>query len=209
MMLHHTQHTMTRTALHLNLLVFLLSLFFVNPQTTQAISVSHRALPSFADFRRSVQNGEADALRGVYVEDVLKLPVIQQPATDAYYVSTRNGEATQFALASQYGNTGLLAHNTLSGRMFSNLAIGQDVRLVYGDGRVEYFVIKQILRFQALDPDSISSTFRNLDRNETLSAGEMFNRAYVGQRRLVFQTCIEANGNVSWGRLFVIALPKR
>ena len=209
MMLHHTQHTMTRTALHLNLLVFLLSLFFVNPQTTQAISVSHRALPSFADFRRSVQNGEADALRGVYVEDVLKLPVVQQPATDAYYVSTRNGEATQFALASQYGNTGLLAHNTLSGRMFSNLAIGQDVRLVYGDGRVEYFVIKRILRFQALDPDSISSTFRNLDRNETLSAGEMFNRAYVGESRLVFQTCIEANGNVSWGRLFVIALPKR
>jgi hypothetical protein len=199
---------MTRTALHINLLVFLLSLFFVNPQTTQAISISDGALPSFANFRRSVQNGEVDMLRGVYIEDVLELPVVQQPITDAYYVSNRNGEVTQFALASQYGNTGLLAHNTLSGRMFSNLAIGQEVRLVYGDGQVEYFVIKQILRFQALDPDSISSTFRNLDRNETLSSGEMFNRAYVGERRLVFQTCIEAKGNVSWGRLFVVALPK-
>ena len=208
MMLHNAQHTMTRTALHFNLLVFLISLFFVNPQTTEAISVSHRALPSFADFRRSVQNGEADVLRGVYVEDVLKLPVVQQPVTDAYYVSNRNGEVTQFALAAQYGNTGLLAHNTLSGRMFSNLAIGQEVRLVYGDGQVEYFVIRQILRFQALDPASVSSTFRNLDRNETLSSGEMFNRAYVGERRLVFQTCIEAKGNVSWGRLFVVALPK-
>jgi hypothetical protein len=208
MTLHHAQHPMTRTALHFNLLVFLLSLFFVNPQTTQAISISDGALPGFADFRRSVQNGEADVLRGVYVEDVIELPVVQQPITDSYYVSNRNGEVTQFALASQYGNTGLLAHNTLSGRMFSNLAIGQEVRLVYGDGRVEDFVIQQILRFQALDPASISSTFQNLDRNETLSAGEMFNRAYVGERRIVFQTCIEAQGNVSWGRLFIIALPK-
>lgn len=199
---------MTRTALHLNLLVFLLSLFFVNPQTTQAISISDGGFPGFADFRRSVKNGEADLLRGVYVEDVLELPVVQQPITDAYYVSNRNGEVTQFALASQYGNIGLLAHNTLSGRIFSNLAVGQEVRLVYGDGRVEEFVIQQLLHFQALDPDSISSTFRNLDRNETLSSGELFNRAYVGERRLVFQTCIEAQGNVSWGRLFVIAVPK-
>jgi hypothetical protein len=208
MMLHHVQHTMTRTVLNLNLLVFLLSLFFVNPHTTQAISISDGVLPGFADFSRSVQNGEASVLRGVYVENVLKLPVVQQPANYPYYVSNRNDEATQFALASQYGNIGLLAHNTRSGQFFSKLAIGQEVRLVYGDGRVEYFEIKQILRFQALDPESVSSTFRNLNRNENLSAGEVFNRAYVGERRVVFQTCIEANGNVSWGRLFVVAIPK-
>ena len=80
--------------------------------------------------------------------------------------------------------------------------------MLYGDGRVEYFVIKRILRFQALDPESVLSTFRNLDRNETLSSGEMFNRVYAGEHRLVFQTCIEAKGNVSWGRLFVVALPR-
>jgi hypothetical protein len=147
-------------------------------------------------------------LRGVYVEDVLKLPVVQQPADNLYHVSNRNGEATQFAMASQYGNTGLLAHNTLSGRFFSKLSIGQEVRLVYGDGKVEYFVIKQSLRFQALDPESVSSRFRNLDRNETLSAVEMFNRVYAVEGRLIFQTCIEANGNASWGRLFIIAIPK-
>ena len=101
-----------------------------------------------------------------------------------------------------------MAHNTLSGRAFSRLAIGQEVRLVYGDGRVETFVVSQILRFQALDPKSVSSTFRSLDQNESLSAGEVFHRAYVGERRLVFQTCIEAEGNLSWGRLFVVALPK-
>lgn len=207
MMLNNIQHTMTRTALHLSLFVFILTNFFLNPVSTQAIGNPDETL-GFEEFRQSVQNGRADLPRGVYVENVLQLPVVQQPIDRPYYVSNRNGEATQFGMTSQYGNVGLLAHNTLSGRSFSNLSIGQEVRLLYGDGRVEYFVVKQILRFQALDPESVSSSFRNLDRNEILSAGEMFNRAYVGERRLVFQTCIEAEGNASWGRLFVVALPK-
>jgi hypothetical protein len=208
MTLHNVQYTMTRTALHLYFLVFLLSTFFLNPGSTQAIGNPDGTLPSFADFSRSVQNGEAGVLRGVYVPDVLALPIIQQPQDHPYYVSNREGEATQFSMVSQYGNIGLLAHNTLSGRFFSNLVIGHEVRLVYGDGNVDHFVIKQILRFQALDPQSVTSTFRNLDRNETLSTGEMFNRAYVGESRLVFQTCIKADGNVSWGRLFIVAMPK-
>ncbi len=200
---------MTRTSLHLNLLVFFLASFFLNPRPFQLIGGVESTLSSFADFSESVRNSEADILRGVYVQNVLALPVVQQPADQPFYVSNRDGEATQFSMASRYGNTGLLAHNTLSGRFFSELVIGQEVRLVYGDGRVEYFVIAQVLQFQALDPESVNSSFRNLDRNEVLSAGEMFNRAYVGERRVVFQTCVEAEGNASWGRLFVVALPKK
>jgi hypothetical protein len=147
-------------------------------------------------------------LRGVYVPDVLALPIVQQPQDHPYYVSNRNGEATQFSIASQYGNIGLLAHNTLSGKSFARLSAGQQVRLIYGDGRVEEFVVGNILRFRASEPDSISSSFYNLDRKETLSANEMFLRAYAGERHLVFQTCIEANGSPSWGRLFILALPK-
>jgi hypothetical protein len=208
MMLNHAQYTMTRNVLQLNFLVFLVTAFFYNPRPTQAFGPPRGAHSSFTDFRRSVKNGAGDILRGVYVEDVLELPVVQQPADHPYYVSNRSGEATQFGMASQYGNIGLLAHNTLSGRYFSKLNIGQEVRLVYGDGRVEYFVIKHILRFRALEPESVTSSFQNLDRHETLSSGELFSRAYAGERRLVFQTCIAANGNVSWGRLFVIAVPK-
>lgn len=208
MMLNNTHHTMTRTALHIQFLFLFLTVFFLNPNTTRAISLRSEALPSFAEFSRLVQNGEADTLRGVYVSDVLALPIVQQPIDRPYYVSNRNGEATQFSMVSQYGNIGLLAHNALSGRSFSQLVIGQRVRLVYGDGRVEEFMIKNILRFQASEPENVSSSFRNLDRNETLSASEVFNRAYTGERRLVFQTCIEDNGNPSWGRLFVIAVPR-
>jgi hypothetical protein len=199
---------MTRITLHLNLLVLFLASYFINPQLTKAIGYDENVLPSFPVFSKWVQNGEAETLRGVYVPNVLALPIIQQPADDSYYVSNRNGEATQFSIAAQYGNVGLLAHNNLSGKFFSKLAIGQEVRLVYGDGSIEYFVIKDILRFQALQPESITSVFRNLDRDEILSAGEVFNRAYIGESRVVFQTCIEAEGNASWGRLFVVAVPK-
>lgn len=199
---------MTRTALSLNLFFLFVSSLFLNPRPTQAIGVTDKLLPSFADFNQSVQNGEGGVLRGVYVPNVLALPIVQQPEDQPYYVSNHNGEATQFSVASHYGNIGLLAHNNLSGRFFSQLAVGQTVHLVYGDGRVDSYVIGQVLHFQALQPESVSSSFRNLDRNEVLSSSEMFNRAYVGERRLVFQTCIEAQGNASWGRLFVVALPE-
>jgi hypothetical protein len=199
---------MTRTALHLNILLFFLASLFFNPRPTQAIGYTAHVLPSFANFSQSLQNGETNVLRGVYVRNVLALPVVQQPTNDPYYVSNLNGEVTQFSIASQYGNIGLLAHNHLSGRFFSDLAIGQEVRLLYGDGKVEYFVITEILSFQALEPESITSSFRSLNGTEVLSSGDMFNRAYVGEQRVVFQTCIEVNGNPSWGRLFVIAVPK-
>ncbi|HUE99237.1 MAG TPA: hypothetical protein VMN99_08270 [Anaerolineales bacterium] len=199
---------MTRTLLHLNLFIFALTVFFPNPRPTQAIGNADHALPGFAAFDKSVRNNDVDAVRGVYVQDVLALPVVQQPADNPYYVSNYNGEVTQFSIASRYGNIGLLAHNNLSGEFFSQLTVGQEVRLVYGDGRVDHFVVAQIMHFQALQPESVSSSFRNLDRNEILSAGEMFSRAYVGEHRLVLQTCIEAKGSASWGRLFIVALPK-
>jgi hypothetical protein len=207
MMLNKAQHTMTRTVLPLKLLAFIIVAFLLNPRSTLAFSNNAGNMPSFVDFSRSVQNGEAQTLRGVYVTKVLALPVVQQPQERPYYVSGQDGEATQFSMASQYGNTGLLAHNNLAGKFFAQLSTGHQVRLIYGDGRVENFVVTNILRFQATEPQSISSSFHNLDRNETLSASEMFNRAYGGERHLVLQTCIEAEGNPSWGRLFVIAVP--
>jgi hypothetical protein len=36
----------------------------------------------------------------------------------------------------------------------------------------------------------------------------MFDRAYLGDHHLTLQTCIAAEGISSWGRLFIIAVPK-
>ena len=188
------------------LLVIFISLFY-NPIATQAMG-NAVALPAFADFSKSVQNGDAGTLRGVYVGDVFALPVVQQPVSNAGFVSNNEGVTTQFGMASQYGNIGLLAHNNLSGKSFSQLTIGQEVRLVFGNGKTEVFVISEVLRYQALEPTSPYSSFRNQDKDETLTADQMFKRVYFGDRHLTFQTCIDANGNPSWGRLFIIAVPK-
>jgi hypothetical protein len=207
-MINDAHQTMTRITLKLNFLAFVLSTFLIAPGFTPTAGYSKIVKSDFRNFYNPIQNGEADVIRGVYVSNTLALPVVQQPDNNPYYVSGHDGEVTQFATASQYGNIGLLAHNNLSGKSFSKLSVGQEVELVYGDGRIEKFVITEVLRFQALQPQSQQSSFLNLDHAETLSANQMFNRVYSGSRHLTFQTCIKANGNMSWGRLFVVATPE-
>lgn len=199
-----TKQTVRSTSL---LLTIFASLFY-HPLIAQAMDEAS-VLPVFADFSKSVQNGDANALRGVYVENVLALPIVQQPSGSPAFVSNNDGEITQFGMASQYGNVGLLAHNHLSGKLFAELAVGNQVRLVYGDGKIETFIITEVLRYQALQPTSPYSSFRNLDKtDETLNAEQMFKRVYLGDRHVTFQTCIDAYGNSSWGRVFIIAVPK-
>lgn len=200
---------MARTVLNLPLVVFVISSVFFNSMLDTPMVKAGNILPDFRDFAQPVENSDVNTLSGVYVPNVLALPVIQQPSGDDGYVSNKDDQTTQFAMASQFGSVGLLAHNYLSGRFFSELAVGQEVRLVYGNGRVEYFVITEILRYQALEPNSQLSSFRSLDHSEILSAEQMFKRVYAGERHVTFQTCIAANGTVSWGRLFVVAEPKQ
>ena len=197
-----------RITLNIILLLAVLGCLFVHPAPALALENGGTTLPTFVEFAKAVQNSEATVLRGVYVPDVLALPIIQQPTGNAGYVSSKLGEVTQFGMAAQFGNIGLLAHNHLSGSSFSQLAIGQEVRLVYGNGKVEYFVITEILQYQALQPTSPYSPFHNLNKDETLTAEQMFKRVYFGDRHVTFQTCIAKDGSSSWGRLFVIAVPK-
>ena len=171
-------------------------------------SNTEHALPEYKSFIASVQNGQAGVLRGVYVPDVFALPIAQQPVGYPGFVSQNDGEITQFRMAAEAGNVGLLAHNYLSGEEFANLSTGQEVRLIYGDGKAEYFIVDQVLRYQALQPHSPNSEFRDLETNITITAEELFRKVYRGERHVTFQTCIEADGNSSWGRLFIVAQPK-
>lgn len=190
------------------LLLFVFISMFFSRISVLAMGINDASLPNFTDFSQVVRNGNADLLGGVYVPDVLALPVVQQPAGNFGYVSNTDGQVTQFGMASQYGNVGLLAHNYLSGKVFSQLAVGQEVRLVYGNGKVEYFIIKEVLKYQALQPNSPWSSFRDLKDDTVLTAEQMFNRVYAGERHVTFQTCIYSEGISSWGRLFVVAVPK-
>lgn len=198
---------MGRAFLNLSLLALYISLAFPFVPSS-FLEGTQSGSKEFREFSNTFERGGTDTLRGVYVSDILALPVVQQPPENSNYVSNRDGTATQFATASQYGNIGLLAHNYLAGSTFSKLAIGQEVRLLFDDGHSEYFVISEILRYKALDPSNPYGTFQDLtDPGEILSAGEIFNRVYAGKRHVTFQTCIAANGLSSWGRLFVVAIP--
>ena len=201
------QNTLKNFIQAIGLFVIALSLFFM-PVSVHADSQTSLSLPNFPSFVESLKDGSADVLKGVYVPDVLSLPVVQQPIGNPGYVSTNAGVVTQFSMAAEVGNVGLLAHNHLAGENFVNLNIGDEVRLVYGDGEVEYFVVTELLEYQALQPFSPYSEFRELDTEQTISAAELFRKVYRGDRHVTFQVCIEENGIDAWGRLFVIAQPK-
>ena len=164
-------------------------------------------LPAFSDFVVAVTNGQAKVVRGVYVPEILALPVLQQPEDDPGSVFQVDGVATQFRSAARNNVIGLLAHNYLAGASFSNLKIGQDVRIVYGNGRVNYFKINRLARFRAVLPGSQDESYVDLSSNISYTAQDIFTMFYDGDAHVTFQTCIGQGDNSSWGRLFVVAIP--
>ncbi|MEX1247156.1 MAG: hypothetical protein WEA61_01635 [Anaerolineales bacterium] len=165
------------------------------------------AAVQFDDFVAAVSNGEASQLAGIYVDGVLANAVTRQPSGNAAYVSPDENEVTLFGLAAQYGSQAFLAHNYLAGARFSELTAGQIVTLVYGDGSTEQFRISEVLRYQALSPDSTQSRFIDLETGKELSASSLFHTIYNSDHAVVLQTCIANEGISTWGRLFVIAEP--
>jgi len=167
-------------------------------------SVQADASPiSLNKFSEALKKSDSSQLVGVYVNDIVALRVVQQAST--YSVSSMANTVTQFGLASNFGSIGLLAHNYLSGRYFSKLANGTKIILIFGDGSRKTYQVEKIMKYQALSPDDLDSDFVNLDNpSGTISGDQLINETY-GTGELVLQTCIENNGNLTWGRLFIIA----
>jgi hypothetical protein len=184
--------------------VFVLSLFPITPARADE---SPTIIPTISSFIESVKDGNPKALRGIYVSDVMAYPIIQQPYGNPAYVSSEANTITQFSIASEVGNIGLLAHNYLAGANFSELKAGDVIKLVYGDGHTENFIVEEILQYKATAPLSPYSNFINVETEEFLTAEGLFNKVYRGEYHVTLQTCIEKDGNLSWGRLFIIAKP--
>lgn len=186
------------------LAAIIISLVAVLP--TQAATSQAAALPSFEKFTKAVTDGST-MVRGVYVPGVMALRVKQQPAGNAGYVSSAAGVATQFGMAADMGVTGLLAHNFAAGKTYSNLAIGNEVKVVYGDGSVKNYIVSAIYKYQALDPNNPYGDLVDLSTGVQMPVADVFNAVYGGSDHVTFQTCIAKDGNASWGRLFVVATP--
>lgn len=165
------------------------------------------SIPNLSTFIDTVKDGDPNTLRGIYVEGVLAFAVQQQPMGNPGFVSDAADVVTQFSIASEVGNIGLLAHNHLAGVEFPLIQLGDTIILVYGDGSTQGFIVDDIQQFQALSPLSPYSNFRDLETEATLTAEQLFNQVYRGDFHLTLQTCIENEGSLSWGRLFILAHP--
>lgn len=164
--------------------------------------------PELEAFIDNVFTGQADVLTGVFVDQDFSMPVVQQPYNQPGFISSADGNVTDFRLARDYGSIGLIAHNYLGGKLFDQFELGQTLYLVYGDSEVVAYSVVRIEQYQALSPNSPYSDFVNLDGSEgTISAEDLFYQMYGQDDAVVFQTCIEKDGNSTWGRLFVTAVP--
>lgn len=146
---------------------------------------------------------------GLFHPVLLQSEIIQQPKNNPGFVSTDAKKLTQFSMASQYGVTALLAHNYLMGESFFKIKTGDVLTVVYGDKTYQEYRVEEIRRYQALTPNSPYSKFINLaDPEKTvITATDLFYDVYTQKGTLVLQTCIEKDGELSWGRLFIIAVP--
>jgi hypothetical protein len=163
--------------------------------------------PELRDFMTQVSDGSGTDLRGVHIQDVLSLKVVQQPEGNATFVSTELGNVTQFQSAARNGVTGLLAHNYLSGELFYNIAIGQEVDLIYENGRIKRYQVSDIESFQKLTPSSLRSDLIDLSTGRKFTTSQVFKRFYTGKDHITFQTCLEGEGISNWGLTFFVATP--
>ncbi|MHB1481102.1 MAG: hypothetical protein ACYCXH_02155 [Bellilinea sp.] len=180
------------------------------PQLENASPASVSAV-SLAPFVASVAtSGNPNQAAGIFAQGLFAAPIVQQPASAPGFVSTEAEIATQFAMATQYGSIALLAHNYLLGGQFFDVDMGEVLALVYGDGHIQTYRVVEVMEYQALSPNSPYSDFVDLKdpTGQRISVTSLFYAVYAQEGKLVLQTCIEANGEPSWGRLFIIAQPE-
>ena len=197
----------TKLSIIIILLMFFIS-YLPTPVGALSGSVSPSQLPNLVFVNDSHENEQPKGLRELNIKNLISLQITQQPAENINFVTPLPNYVTEYQTASTYGTIGLLAHNYLAGRYFFEILPGQEIELVYRDNRTERFVVTQVKKYQALSPNSPSSDFTDLSTGEYFTASQLFKKVYKKQTgHLVLQTCIYADQNPTWGRLFIIAEP--
>jgi len=171
-------------------------------------SIPHSQFLNAGSIYDSDEYGKWNDLSVLSLNDSTSFQIVQQPEGNSNFVSPLPNYVTEFRTASYYGTVGLLAHNYLAGRYFFEVLPGQEIELVYEDDHKQKFVVTLIQKYQALSPNSPSSDFIDLETGESFTAHQLFRKIYQNQSgNLVLQTCIYADENPTWGRIFIIAEP--
>ena len=195
------------------ILVFL-ALFYTDAKATSIYAYPEcRPYDMGCDFKaflESVNNGDASEITGVFVPGILEASVVQQPIGDTGYVANEDGMVTQFQLAERYGVIGLLGHVDRMGEYFHLLDTGDLVILVMGDGLLKLYRVVDKNEYQKLTPGSNWSNYRHTTTNEHFTTYQVFHNYYQTEKEtfpVTLQTCIDKNGNKTWGLIFISAEP--
>jgi hypothetical protein len=173
-----------------------------------AVDLPPDADDGLREFVSSVRSSDSGKIVGVYVPGLFGMPVTTQPDNDDNFISTDDNVLTQYARPARFGVIAMLAHNYLnSGRSLLKLRPSQGILIVYGDGKIVRYKITSVQYFEALDPHDVRSEFRDLNGpgGAIIGYDQLFEKIYTQSDHLVFQTCLEANGELSWGRVFISA----
>ena len=123
------------------------------------------------------------------------------------WISADAQVVTQIAEYSAHGTVALAAHQGLAGASFDELTIGQELRVVYGDGRVSRYEISLIKQYQVLSPEDPSqTTFTDLGTGTIYPWTDLYTMYFQDNNNLVLATCLPKDDNGSWGRTFITAV---
>ncbi|MDZ7843342.1 MAG: hypothetical protein U5K99_00840 [Anaerolineales bacterium] len=176
------------------------------PERNQAAAQVFLAVPSGVESIQRSTGSTGEQIVRVEAPGHFSYSVVKQPQNNPGFVSSRPDTLTLFNLAERYGTTGFLAHNDLAGKKFVDLQTEERINLFYNTQKESSYRIISIRKFQALSPNSPYSDFIDLQDGRQYSASELFLEIYGPGDRLVIQTCLENNGNLTWGRMFVTAV---
>lgn len=176
-----------------------------HPVEVQSFSFNKDSLASRLGIQRSALY--AKKINSIAVEGRFSFSVVEQPYNNAGFVSSKENTVTRFRMADRYGSTGFLAHNYLAGAEFLSMKVGDRIDLmIENEGRQSFWVFS-VRKFQATSPWSAYSDFVDLESGQVYSASELFMNFYGQDDLVVLQTCLEKDGNKSWGRIFILAYP--
>jgi hypothetical protein len=181
------------------------------PEEKQSLNTNRLGSGNLAEmadleiFVKAVTTGEAGRVTGLFAPGLGQYYVIQQAPGKDTRVSPVDGVLTQYRRPSAGGVIGLLAHNYAAGVRFTQFEAGDRLYLVYGDGAVHTYRLTGFLRYQAVNRNDAGSNLIDLADGRVQSADAVYRRIYTGAPHLVLQTCLTYEGDLKWGRLFIMA----
>lgn len=89
-----------------------------------------------------------------------------------------------------------VAHNTLAGKYFSNTA-----KIRYSDGTILEYEATETIILQAINPYDPATKYT--DGTYIYTSDDIHHRIFP-RGEIIFATCYDKNGQVGWGRKFII-----